>query len=215
MKYKILIFDFDGTIADTITGVVKAFQETFLQMGIPVPDEDMIKSAIGLELVDACKYLVKELSEEKAKEAAAIYKNIFLDIALPTSVPFPGTIETIKALHEMGFTLAVASSRGHQSLEVLADKVGIKPYFSGIYGAEDVVNHKPAPDLVNLILDNSGFTKDEALVIGDATFDLLMGKGAGCSVCGVTWGNQRREKLLSVGPDHIIDHIEDLLNIVR
>ena len=55
---------------------------------------------------------------------------------------------------------------------------------------------------------------EDALVVGDATYDLLMGKGAGCRVCGVTWGNQSREKLMTASPDYIIDSIEELLDMV-
>lgn len=214
MKYKLLIFDFDGTLADTTSGIVRTYQETFRQLGYPTIDEETIKGTIGLTLRDGFIAGVKGLSDKEADEAVVIYRRIFPDIAIPCTVAYPGIIETIKKLHGMGYVLAVATSRSHHSLEKLADKVGITPYFCGLYGAEDVVNHKPAPDLVNLILEKTGFTKDEALVIGDATFDLLMGKGAGCRVCGVTWGNQSRGKLLTAEPEHIIDHIEELLNIV-
>lgn len=214
MKYKTLIFDFDGTLANTTTGIVRVYQETFRQMGFPVPDEELIKGTIGLVLKESLKVGLEGMTDEQADEAIAVYRRIFLDIATPCTVAFPGVAETIEKLHDMGYVLAIATSRSHHSLEILAEQIGVAKYFSGLYGAEDVKNHKPAPDLALLALEKTGTDCKDALVIGDATYDLLMGKGAGCEVCGVTWGNQGREKLMEVKPDYLIDHIEELLNIV-
>ena len=214
MKYKILIFDFDGTLADTTTGIVRTYQETFRSMGYPVPSEETVKGTIGLTLTDGFKAGVKGLTDKKAEEAAVIYRRIFPDIAIPCTVAYPGIVRTLEILHGKGYRLAVATSRSHHSLETLADKIGVSQFFFKLYGAEDVKNHKPAPDLAELILKESGMSAEDALVVGDATYDLLMGKGAGCRVCGVTWGNQSREKLMTASPDYIIDSIEELLDMV-
>lgn len=214
MKYKCLIFDFDGTLADTTVGIVRTYQETIRLMGLKVPDEERVKSTIGLALKDGLMAGVEELTDSLADEACAIYRRIFPEIAVPCITAFPGIPEMIKRLKDMGYILVIATSRSHRSLDGLAEKLGVKEYFSGMYGAEDVVNHKPAPDLVNLILKDFSLKPEDALVIGDATYDLLMGKAAGCRVCGVTWGNQSREKLSTASPDHIISELDELYGII-
>lgn len=211
---KSLIFDFDGTLADTNEAIVRTFQETFRSMGMPVPTRERVTSTIGLALRDGLKAGMDNLSEEDADEAMIRYRRFFNDIAIPVTKPFPDARETLRRLCEQGYHLTIATSRSHHSLEILAEKIGVAGYFKGMFGAEDVVNHKPAPDLVNLILGKFGFKPEEALVIGDATYDLLMGKGAGCRVCGVTWGNQNREKLATAGPDYIIDSFGELFDIL-
>jgi len=213
-KYGCLIFDFDGTLADTNVGIVRTFQETFRRLNLPVPTEAKISSTIGLTLIDGFHAALDSLSDKDAEHAAEVYRQIFPEIAFPVITAFPGIVDAIREIHSRGILLAVATSRSHHSLEKLADQIGISQYFEGMYGAEDVKRHKPAPDLVNLILSRHGLTPEETLVIGDAHYDLLMGKAAGCKVCGVTWGNQPREVLESVNPDFIVDRVEDLMKLI-
>lgn len=214
MKYKCIIFDFDGTLADTTAGIVSTFQHTFQEMGLPCPSVEKLKSTIGLTLKDGFKAAMEELTDEQADTCVATYRRLFDIIAIPCTTAYPGIVETLHKLKAQGFMLTIATSRSHRSLNTLSEKLGIKECFSGFYGAEDVVNHKPAPDLVNLILDTYDLSPEDVLVVGDAHYDMLMGQGAGCRVCGVTWGNQSREQLSSVDPDYIIDDIKELFNIL-
>lgn len=214
-RYKCIIFDFDGTLADTNVGIVRTFQETFRQMGLPVPSRERISSTIGLVLTDGFKAASDGLSDEDADKAAVVYRRIFPEIAYPVITAFPGVVETVAELRGLGLRLAVATSRSHHSLDALAAQIGVKEYFEGLYGAEDVEHCKPAPDLADLIIRNMGIAPEDALVVGDATFDLLMGHAAGCDVCGVTWGNQSREALQSAAPEYIVDTLDELLEIVR
>lgn len=214
-RYRCIIFDFDGTLADTHTGIVKTFQETIRQMGLPVPSVERVTSTIGLELKDGLKAGVDGMTEEQAVKACEIYRRIFPEIAIPCITAFPGIPEFLKDLKDRGFRLAIATSRSHHSLDGLAEKLGIKDFFEGLYGAEDTVRHKPAPDLVLHILKELKLNASDVLVVGDATYDLLMGKGAGCKVCGVTWGNQSREKLQSAEPEYIVSSLEELSEIIK
>lgn len=214
MKYKCIIFDFDGTLADTTTGIVCTFQQTFKEMGIPSPSVDKLKSTIGLTLKDGFQAAMEGLTEQQADTCVSTYRRLFDIIAIPCTTLYPGIAETLARLKNDGYMLTIATSRSHRSLNILSEKLGIKDCFSGFYGAEDVINHKPAPDLVNLILSTHGLSPEDVLVVGDAHYDMLMGQGAGCKVCGVTWGNQSREQLSSVSPDYIIDDIKELFDII-
>ena len=213
-RFNCLIFDFDGTLADTQEGIIRTFQETIRRMGLAVPDRERVKSTIGLALKDGLKAGVDGMTDVQAEEACVIYRRIFPEVAIPCITAFEGAGPLLSQLKGKGYRLAVATSRSHHSLDSLVDRLGFGGFFEGLYGAEDVVNHKPAPDLVLLILKEFGVSPEETLVVGDATYDLLMGQGAGCKVCGVTWGNQSREKLRSVNPDHIISDFKELLDII-
>ena len=208
-----VIFDFDGTLADTNEGIVKTFQETFLRMGFEVPSREVISSTIGLTLEDGFRAALPSLSDAQVNEAAVYYRDIFLDIAIPCTTAFPQVKETLTALKERGCMLSIATSRTLVSLARLCDALGVTCYFDGFYGEESVKRHKPAPDLVNLILKEMSLRPEECLVVGDATFDLLMGQGAGCKVCAVTWGNQSRSSLLSVNPDFVVDSMPQILSL--
>lgn len=214
MNYKSIIFDFDGTLADTTAGIVSAFQGTFTEMGLPVPSIEKIQSTIGLALKDGFKAAMDTLSDEQADLAVTTYRRIFYASGIQAITAYPGIVEALSKLKELGYDLVIATSRGHRSLGLICDNLGITDFFSGEYCSDDVVNHKPAPDLVNLILKDKGLQQSDVLVVGDAHYDMLMGKAAGCKVCGVTWGNQSREQLQSVAPDYIIDNINELFEII-
>lgn len=209
-RFKSIIFDFDGTLADSHRGIVTAYQETFKRLGLEIPSEEFITSTIGLTLEDGFKAMDRKLTDEDACRAANLYRKIFPEIAYPMITAFPGVVEILSGLYEQGYLMAVASSRSHVSLEDLAEQVGVARFFRALFGAEDVENHKPAPDMVKLVLDRFGLDPDEVLVVGDANYDLMMGQGAGCHVCGISWGNQSREQLEAVHPDYVIDSIDEL-----
>jgi len=213
MGNRFLIFDFDGTLADTNEGIVRTFQETFRLMDKSIPSVEAITSTIGRSLRDGFTDAMPELTGEEADKAVAVYREIFPSIAFPLITAFPGIIEMLSELHSNGMRMAIATSRSHHSLEKLAEQIGVIDFFEGMFGAEDVVNHKPAPDLVNLIISKFSLNRDDVLVIGDANFDILMGHAAGCKVCAVSWGNQSAEILRELSPEHLVSTIPELLEV--
>lgn len=209
-----LIFDFDGTLADTNEGIVRTFQETLKAMGIPDPGRERITSTIGLCLKDGFKAGVDGLTDEQADEAVVTYRRFFDNIAIPLTTGFPGAVEVTEELFKRGYLMLIATSRSTHSLNVLAKNIGVADFFHASYTADDVIRHKPAPDLALLALEKHNVKGENALVIGDTIYDLKMGKDAGCKVCGVTWGNQTREQLETAHPDYIIDTLEELFEVL-
>jgi HAD superfamily hydrolase (TIGR01509 family) len=203
---RLYIFDFDGTLGDSRGLIVKTMMDTFDKMGIQRPSTEACIATIGLPL-DQCFAVSAHLDAKQSEACAEVYRKIFKINNVPGAVkPFPGVIETLKRLHTEGNTLAIASSRRHESLDGLVADFGITDLFSAIVGADDVVNAKPDPEPVNLILSRLHFEPQQAIVIGDAPYDILMGRNAGTKTCAVTWGNGTREELLAAKPDAIIDH---------
>ncbi len=83
-----------------------------------------------------------------------------------------------------------------------------------VISANDVQHHKPDPEPVQVILNQLGVAPEEALVVGDASYDILMGCNAGCRTCGVTYGNQTADELRVAGADYLIDDFADLLRLL-
>ena len=210
---KCLIFDFDGTLADTNKGIVQTFRRAVEILGIPCPTDEEISATIGLPLKQNFLVAIPGISDEKADECVKTYREVFYETAIPCITAFPGVSETLAKLHAAGYGIFIATSRSRRSLNLISDNLGISGYYSGTCCVEDVNNPKPAPDMVEKILGEYGFQASETVVIGDTLFDLLMGKAAGCRVCGVTWGNHKREKLLEADPEFIIDKIEDIWDL--
>ena len=225
MKY--IIFDFDGTIGDSQSLIVKTLQDTMRARKLEVKSDEACAKTIGLRLDEAFVALFG-MSAEEGMECAATYREIFLDNKKTMIVqPFPHVIETLRELHRRGYILGMASSRNHCSLDGYVKQMQLEDIFSSIVAGDDVEHVKPAPDMVFMALGEMKGMKnpvtsaeagdvedmlDEVLVVGDMTFDVDMAHNAGCKACAVTYGNGTREQLASA--EFIIDDFAELLGLV-
>ena len=225
MKY--IIFDFDGTIGDSQSLIVKTLQDTMRARKLEVKSDEACAKTIGLRLDEAFVSLFG-MSAEEGMACAATYREIFLDNKKTMIVqPFPHVIETLRELHRQGFILGMASSRNHCSLDGYVKQMQLENIFSSIVAGDDVEHVKPAPDMVfkalgeMLGMKNPGASAEgenikdvlaETLVVGDMNFDVDMAHHAGCKACAVTYGNGTREQLASA--EFIIDDFAELLGLV-
>ncbi len=215
MKTHLLIFDFDGTLADTHELIIQTNQEAMRQMGFPVLEDRVISRTIGLPLVEGLKTMFPELTQEDLPAWVKTYRRIF-DQLKTQIIPdlFPHVKETLETLHAQGYVLTVASSRLSLSLNDFLRNMGIAPYFSYVLGADNVSAAKPDPEPVLKTLRDLHFRADEALVVGDMPVDILMGARAGAFTCGVTYGNSNREALKEAGANHVLDDFGQLPSII-
>lgn len=211
MKY--IIFDFDGTIGDSQALIVKTLQDTMRKRGLEVKSDAECAATIGLRLDEAFVQLF-EMSAEEGMACAETYRVIFEENKQHLIVqPFPHVLETIHTLHRQGYQLAIASSRGSDSLFGYAKQMGIEDCLSSIIAGDLVEHVKPAPDMVFKALEEMNGTVEEALVVGDMTYDVDMAHNAGAKACAVTYGNATREELKNA--EYIIDDFAELLDILQ
>ena len=211
---RLVILDFDGTLADTQPLIVSSLQRTIGALHLPSRTDDECKSIIGLPLKE-CFVKLLQVDDEMAERCAEVYRRVFDEDNHPGVVTlFPHVLETLTTLHERGLQLAICSSRARPTLDGFVKSFHIEDYFSMIVSANDVQHHKPHPEPVQVILERLGVPAEEALVVGDANYDILMGRNAGCRTCGVTYGNQSAADLSEAGADHLIGDFADLLSLV-
>lgn len=212
---KLLIFDFDGTLADTHELIIQTNQEAMRRMGFPVLEDQVISRTIGLPLEEGILTMFPQLAREDLPAWVKTYRAIFDELKTKI-IPglFPHVKETLEALHVRGYVLTVASSRLSLSLNDFLRDMGIAPFFSYVLGADNVSAAKPDPEPVLKTLRDLHFRADEALVVGDMPVDILMGKRAGAFTCGVTYGNSDREALKKAGANHVLDDFGRLPEII-
>lgn len=209
-----MIFDFDGTLADTRKSIIKTMQKTLNYFKIySTPDEKIIK-LIGIPLKETFESIT-DLKGEDLYSAMAKYRSYYSKISFETVTLFPKVKDTLEALKKNNIKLGVASSRGKKSLLMLLKHLEISSLFSFIGAEDDVINKKPAPDTVNLGMEKLQSSSSSTLVIGDTIYDVQMGQGAGCRTCAVTYGNNTVEELNEYKPDYMISDFSELLNIAN
>lgn len=209
-----IIFDFDGTLADTATAIVATMTRTFQDLGIPVPPEADMRQTIGLKLEISLAKL-GHLNEEEAVSTTAHYKKIFMESGVDRVTLFPEVASTLKRLKDMGIRLAIATSRNADSLDRILRNNGIEDCFETMTTNSDNLAPKPSPEMVLVLLERMGIDADETLVAGDTVFDIAMGNGAGCRTCAVTWGNHDIPTLKTANPSCMIDSFRELEDMVK
>lgn len=216
MNIKLVIFDFDGTIADTRKAIVIAKQETMKVLGLNVADEETCASTIGFSSKIGFRKIYPELSEQMLDLCVSTYRKIF-DEKKKTIPPtlFPDVAEILALLKEKGILTTIASSRNNASLKEFLDKMNIAHFFPYMLGGEDTAFLKPNPEPVLKTLNDLSYKPEQTLVIGDMPMDVAMGRNAGTFTCGVTYGNSSRKQLLEAGADYVIDRIADLADIIK
>jgi phosphoglycolate phosphatase len=212
---KTLVLDFDGTIADTRNSIVRTIQFTAKELGLPEAKESEIIRLIGLPLKNTLIQAMHISNEKLLDEAIALYRAKYNEISIDTVELFPNVKDTLEIIYNQGITITIASNKGRNGLTSSLKKLGIIQYFSVVLGEQDVQNKKPAPDMVLRILEETKSTPKETLVVGDTTYDILMGQQANCITCGVTYGNHTENQLKAQGADYIIDDFKTIIEIIK
>jgi len=216
MNIRLVIFDFDGTMADTRQNIVRVMQMVMRQLELPVADEETCASTIGLPLKDCFLHIYPELSDAEGEHCAETYRQLFFANA-KDFVPdlFPHVRETMELLHAKGIHMAIASSRTSASLHGFVQEMNLSYLVDMVVGSDEVTAHKPDPEPVYAILKSLKFSAEETMVVGDMPVDILMGAAAGTHTCAVTYGNASVESLKACGSEFVIQDMAELPCIIN
>ena len=214
-NYKVVMLDFDGTIARTIPAILHASEKMLNMHGYEI-DPVQVERNFGLALPEAFRCFANDptIDDETIEQMIVEFNNIYRQECEPLIELFDVVGETLHALKSAGVTLLIASNNIRSVLERLTARLNIAQYFDGIICADDVVNTKPSPDIALLALERYNVKAEEALVVGDSTYDMDMGRGANCDLCGVSFGSHTPEMLRAKGARYVIDHYSELQKIV-
>ncbi len=211
-NFNAIFFDFDGTIADTVNGILATMTATFKELHLPVPPQDAMKSTIGMLLGDALQQL-GNLDDSQRVIAVKTYQRLFREVELPNTRIFPGVSQTLQILKSRGVKMAIVTSRGIESLRLILTQNSILEYFDELVTRDNGFKPKPAPDMVNYLLQKMNLAPSDVLVVGDTTFDIDMGTAAGCKTCAVTYGNHSAERLATSKCDWMVGRFDEIAEV--
>lgn len=207
-EYWYYLFDADGTLFDTTAMIVDCFRNTAKTFELPVPDEKEIISNIGMTLRMQMEQYFGKLSDMRFADYRAAHMAHQLAIYRDYLYLCPGVEETLHYLNEKGKSCAVVTSRMPQTLTVYLKETGIYNYFSVLVTPEDTGKHKPEPEPALEALRRLGAQPEQALFIGDSSFDIECGNRAGIDTAFVTWSRNDTDTF-PVKPTWYIDDMRD------
>jgi phosphoglycolate phosphatase len=214
VRYRAAVFDFDGTLVDTREPILLGLKRAFATAGrTPPPDPEILRH-VGLGLHEVLRTLVGPMAPEEIERLAEDYRARFDEVAPGRTRVFDGMREVLEGLKAEGVRLAIATNRTRASLEPMLREHGILPMFEVLLSAACVPVPKPHPLMLERALETLGVAPDRALMVGDTTVDVRMGRAAGVDTCAVTYGAHTEEELRREGPTHVVRHAADLRGIV-
>ena len=208
-----VIFDFDGTLADTRGSTIQCFWEILNHYHISLPKSFSIETLLPQTLEEGFQS-IPEMEKDAIPEAIDRFNRRYADIARRKAKLFPGIIGTLRILKHASIPLTIATNENRENLDRLTSALKINPFFHPTICCNEVPIPKPSPEMANRLMSKLGVPPEKTVVVGDSTLDIEMGKAAGCQTCAVTYGVQSEKTLRSRSPHWMVNNFSEILNIV-
>jgi phosphoglycolate phosphatase len=209
MSFKLIVFDWDGTLMDSEAKIVACIQAAFEDIGKRPPSREAARDVIGLGLTEAMSKLWPEADDNQCSRVADRYRHHFLGAGETPSSLFPGTLELVDWLLQQDHLLAVATGKSRRGLDTAMSEAGLEHYFHATRCADETFS-KPNPEMLLQIMGELGVGSAETLMVGDTEYDMQMAKNAGTSALAVCYGVHDRERLLAQRPLACLETLSEM-----
>lgn len=208
--YKNLIFDFDGTIADSKEFSIVATQKSFKERGLEEPTVNLIEYYMGIPIEKSFSLMSSvDLDDHQLEALIKTFRQNYKEVESSYLKLYKHMTEQLQSLSKDKQLFVVSSKKTDvliRNLEIL----DIDHLFTEVIGSDKVNHYKPSPDGINYILNKYQLENEETIYIGDAIFDMQMANSAKVASCAVTWGTHSIEELKSENPTYIIHEVTEL-----
>ena len=210
----LVIFDWDGTLMDSMPRIVASMQAAARDMGLEVPEETRVHGVVGLGLPEAIASLFPGIEQDALERLRQYYARHYIEGERVPSRLFPGAAEMLDGLRARGVGMAVATGKSRRGLERVWRHSGLGRYFVTSRCSDESIS-KPDPAMVTAILRETRVAPEQALVVGDTTFDMEMARRADVARVGVTWGAHEPELLMNHSPLALVDEMHELMEFLH
>lgn len=207
-RYRLIVFDWDGTLMDSAGGIVACIQAASRDMGLAVPTRERASHVIGLGLRDSLRHAVPDLPDSGYMEFAERYRSHFLAREQAMEL-FPGVEQLLKGLCTAGYLLAVATGKSRKGLDRALAGSGLDACFVATRCADET-SPKPHPAMLNELMTQLSRSPHELLMIGDTSHDLDMAASAAVDAVAVTYGAHPEELLRARTPKGVVGSVPEL-----
>ena len=210
-----VLFDLDGTLLDSKECSVKATKAAFKEMGLKVPSEVVIEHYMGIPIEESFfKMSEQPLDQETAAELIRIFRAYYQTYEESTLKVFSEIPHVLEILNKRKVPCFVVSSKKTAVVNRNLAAQDLVAFFEEIIGSDAVTHYKPHPEGINKVVAHYQFDPTKTIMIGDAIFDIQMGKAAGVKTIAVTWGSHDPKKLSEENPDALVDAPREILDFL-
>ncbi len=215
-KFNFVLFDFDGTVADTGEGILRSLQYSFREMGDRVPTAEELKRFIGPPVYYSYTNYYG-IGEDKVYDYIAKYRERYKREGVRECELYENMLPLLSTLKDCGVKLGIASSKPEHLIFDVADYLDITKCFDVIVGVKsDASQHSSKTGLILEAMEKLGATdKSQVLMVGDRHYDITGAKGAGVSSCGCLWGYGNKEEFIECDADFVVSDPLEILNLIK
>ena len=214
---KVLIFDLDGTIADTIPAITEGINLAMQEMGLPLHTEDQVRTYVNFGprhlITQALPQVIKEHDPDIVDKALSVYNKMYDKTYINTNVCYDGIPEVIRELSKK-YTIAVLSNKQDEYVKALVSQLLPSGTCAAAYGSLDGIPAKPEPKRALMLTKFLSVSPSDCVLIGDSQVDIRTAEAAGFDSIAVSWGYVSREKLIENGAKIIVDSPSELIDIL-
>ncbi len=213
-RFDLIIFDWDGTLIDSIDWIVHCLQTAGKHCGYAIPEPQAAKDVIGLSITNACSTLFPGADQETLSRLTTCYHQTYLSRQLSREDLFPGVYDMLVELKQSGYQLAVATGKTRTGLQEALKATDTEDLFC-ITRCSDETASKPDPLMLHQIMQHTQAANDRSLMVGDSTHDLQMAMNAQISSIAVSCGAHPEDILQQLNPLMCLQQPAELLSIIR
>ncbi len=214
MGVQLIIFDFDGTLANSMPAIESAIRLTVAELGLPEHAISEWVDMIGLPLRTQLTQLLPPDRWDDLEKAVILYRRHYAQLEPQGIPPFSGVLDLIKLL-DSRLPLAIASSKKRESILKVLEYWGLQNQFQPIISPTEVTHPKPHPESIHQILNYYNVSANQTVMIGDTAYDIEMALRAGVEAWAVGWGVHSAERLQQAGAHQVFTQTQDLVTAFK
>lgn len=212
-----MVFDWDGTLVDSLAIIVKAFAQAFSTAAAPAPQPAAVRRVVGLSLAEAVEALAPGESAETVECLAAGYRQAYTALLARGEAGerlVHGVEEVLTLLLREGWVLGIATGKSQRGLAAALTRHGLNGRFATLQTADQGPG-KPHPAMLERAMEEVGAAPGATVMVGDTVFDVAMARAAGATAVGVMWGYHPAEELRAAGAVAVLETMDELPALLR
>ena len=210
---RLIVYDLDGTLVDTLDDIVAAANHTMAQLKLPPIERDEVRRYVGRGLRELVQKCLDTDDESLVTDAMRIYRKFYGQHMLDHSRPYPGVTDVLN--HFRNRRQAVLTNKPDPYATQMVQALGLAPFFASIIAGDTCFPKKPNPASMRALIEEAGASAEEVILIGDSTVDIETARHVGAAVVAVCHGLEDKEALVAAKPDRLVADFRELLALAR